>query len=351
MSAHVQTLKIYPSTRGYQLLGKITSEKEKCKMAPQSKRWTYTKNNPNVFLQDEMRRELEEKVKDKKCHLQYILQAVETAPTTGTTHWQGFLVLTVRKTLATLKRWIGKHIPLLEGAHLEVMRGTILQNKEYCSKEDKDPWHAGSEPEEKRPGKRTDLLDYTQAVLEGSGDLELAVAFPGAHARYHNYAEKLRRAKRTKDMEETMREEFSGTILRDWQKRALEKLEEQSRRRILWVWSREGNVGKSFLARYIVATKKAFMCNTGKHGDIIYAFSKKTPEYVVMDLSREQAERAPYSVMEGLKNGFLFCAKYESSECFFKPSKLVVFANFQPEREKLSADRWDVMNIVAPERA
>lgn len=320
-------------------------------MAPQNKRWIFTKNNPDIFKEDEMKINLEEKVKDKRFQLQYIMIAVERAPNTGTVHYQGFLVLRVRKTLQTLKRWIGTNIPLLDGAHWEVMRGTILQNKEYCSKEDKDPWHVGTEPEEIKPGKRTDLLDYTKAVLEGSGDLDLAVAFPGAHARYHNYAEKLRRAKRTKDMEETMREEFKDVILRDWQKRALEKLETQTRRRILWVWSREGNVGKSFLGRYIVATRKAFMCNTGKHGDIIYAFSKKTPEYVVMDLSREQAERAPYSVMEGLKNGFLFCAKYESSECFFKPSKLIVFANFQPEREKLSADRWDVMSIVAPERA
>lgn len=319
-------------------------------MPAQSKRWTFTKNNPNIHLQDEMQIELGDKVKDNKFQLQYIMMGVEKAPKTGTIHWQGFLILKVRKTLATLKRWIGKNIPLLEGAHLEVMRGTIQQNKEYCSKEDKDPWHVGSEPEDQKPGKRTDLLDYTQAVLGGSGDLELAVAFPNAHARYHSYAEKLRKLKREKDMTETMRDQFKDVILRDWQKRALEKLETQNPRRILWVWSKEGNVGKSFLARYIVATRKAFMCNTGKHGDIIYAFQKKTTDYVVMDLSREQAERAPYSVMEGLKNGFLFCAKYESCECFFKPVKLVVFANFQPEREKLSADRWDVMGVVAPQR-
>ena len=46
----------------------------------------------------------------------------------GTPHLQGFLVARHQMTMTALKK-------LLKTAHLEVMKGTIAQNKEYCSKD------------------------------------------------------------------------------------------------------------------------------------------------------------------------------------------------------------------------
>lgn len=311
------------------------------------KRWCFTKNNPGDFRL--LVEQVEMELSIEGTQLTYLLAGRETGRC-GTPHWQGMLVLTVRKTLTTLKRWLNLRIPALTDCHLERMRGTIAQNVAYCSKQDLEPFQGGNRPEEDRPGARTDLHAYAEAVLSGKGELELAVEYPTAHARYHKYSDRLKKEKREEDTRVAMKARTNQVVLRDWQRRVVSKLDEQDDRKILWVWSRQGNVGKTWLGLYLVGQKDAFMCNTGKHADIIHAFQKRSYSYCVMDLTREQEDRAPYTVMEGMKNGFLFSAKYDSGMHFFTPLKLVVFANFEPDRVKLSEDRWDVMSIVRPER-
>lgn len=317
-------------------------------MAPQEqgKNWCVTKNGLPVL--EDLKASLNTSLSKG---LVYGFFGTETAPTTGQKHLQGFLCFQTRKKMKTVKNWLTKFIPELVGAHLEKMKGSISQNEEYCSKEDEDPMRVGSKPAEKRPGNRSDLQSFAEAVLGGSGDLELAADFPNAHARYHVWADKIRRTKRQKTESAALMEKVKDIELRDWQRVAYQKLIGQDNRKVLWVWSVEGNVGKSTLGLWIVAQQKGFMCNSGKHSDIIFAFQKETYKFVVMDLSREQEERAPYAVMEGLKNGFLFSSKYDSGMCFFTPVKLIVFANFEPDRTKMSEDRWDVMQVVVPQQA
>lgn len=120
----------------------------------------------------------------------------------------------------------------------------------------------------------------------------------------------------------------------------------QSDRKVLWVWDATGNTGKTFLGEWLCVHRNAFLITGGKHADIAYAYNLEP--YVVFDLTRDQAERIPYPVIESFKNGYLFSPKYESCTKRFAPARVVVFANYRPDEARLSADRWDIRNIGQP---
>jgi len=57
----------------------------------------------------------------------YFCFGVERAPTTGTMHLQGYIYFGHARTVTSIRA-------LLPGCHVEVARGTFLQNRVYCSK-------------------------------------------------------------------------------------------------------------------------------------------------------------------------------------------------------------------------
>ena len=61
--------------------------------------------------------------------MEYMVCQRELAPTTGQTHWQGYLRCATRKRMTTIKRLLNR-----ENAHLEIAKGTEQQCKDYCTK-------------------------------------------------------------------------------------------------------------------------------------------------------------------------------------------------------------------------
>lgn len=120
----------------------------------------------------------------------------------------------------------------------------------------------------------------------------------------------------------------------------------QDSRKVLWVWEATGSVGKSWLAKWLIVNRDAFYIQNGKNADIAYAYSNE--EYVVMDLTRSQENMLNYGMIESFKNGVFFSPKYNSTTKIFKPVKMVIFANWQPDKEKLSEDRWDIHHVATP---
>lgn len=96
----------------------------------------------------------------------------------GTPHLQGACVFNNAKTLSAIKK-----IPGFSRAHIETMRGTPQQNKEYCSKEG-DVFEKGSLPQQ---GKRNDIHDAVEQIQAGVSLQELASTAEGAVAivKYH----------------------------------------------------------------------------------------------------------------------------------------------------------------------
>lgn len=138
-------------------------------------------------------------------------------------------------------------------------------------------------------------------------------------------------------------EKYSKANLKPWQTTILNILLRQDDRKVLWIWSKGGNVGKSFLTNYLLHEKDAFFCNGGRLCDIAEAYEEQ--DIAVFDLPKSQGEFTPYKAMECLKDGRLFCPKYHSRMKIFEPAKVIIFSNSPPDTTKMSIDRFLIYNV------
>jgi len=122
------------------------------------------------------------------------------------------------------------------------------------------------------------------------------------------------------------------------------------KRKVYWRWSREGGVGKSDFTKYMVVEHNCLFLSSGKYADIInIIFNSDTNSYntVIIDLPRNNGNKLSYSAIEAIKNGLICNTKYETGNKYFNPKHIIIFSNEPPETDKLSADRWDIMEIFA----
>lgn len=260
----------------------------------------------------------------------------EKCPETGRLHQQGYFILPSKRKLSPLKK-------LFPSWHLELRKGTHGQARRYCSKEDTRidvPIFFGTEPEDPRPGRRTDLEDVKAAISSGVVGRELFEQFSEVVARYPRFVEEYSRLV-ARDRVLANLPEFAPRP--GWQTDLFALLSGPVHpRRVHWRYETTGNVGKSYFALNY-NPKETFVVTNGKHADIIYAY--KGEGVVIFDWPRTNEDTFPYGLVEQFKNGFLFSTKYQSTQLRFPPPHVVVFANFRPQEEKLSADRWDIQNI------
>jgi len=131
-----------------------------------SRSWCFTINN---WTQPEYDHLVEMKTQMKK-----LMVGKEVAPTTGTPHLQGYLVLSQPRT----RKWCSTN--LCSRASWEVAKGSAEQNRTYVTKQDSDALIF----EESSQGKRSDLEALYQDLKTGltiRGALEKGVSF--AHLR------------------------------------------------------------------------------------------------------------------------------------------------------------------------
>ena len=135
-----------------------------------------------------------------------------------------------------------------------------------------------------------------------------------------------------------------------WQKE-IEKLcmEKPDARKINWYWEQTGNIGKSAFVKYMVVKHKALFCDGGKKADIInlvFNNDMDTCKIVIWDIPRANLGSISYTSLEAIKNGLVCNTKYETGVKAFNPPHIIVFANSPPETpEKLSTDRWNIVNL------
>lgn len=257
----------------------------------------------------------------------YAIVGLETAPTTGLKHYQGYMQLKQKRSLFYLKQ------NFTDKAHMEVAKGTGRQNKIYCSKENvfleigqlstsgqshelqvisadfKLPWHELMEKYIQNPTMIKNLQKIRVAYREFH---QLGLRLPNPY------------------------EEFDKPV---WVDDLELSLNEQPRRNIDWLWSEEGNTGKTAFCYYLLHKhpKQVFYSPGAKMADFAYAYSGEP--YVIFDIPRDKQDYLQYSILEGLCNGVLFSSKYESGLKYFAKPKILVVANFQPDTTKISWDR------------
>lgn len=141
-------------------------------------------------------------------------------------------------------------------------------------------------------------------------------------------------------------EELWETAKRDWHDGVLTLLNEPADyRRIIWVWSADGDVGKSLLCAYLVQNKGACVL-AGKTADMLYQYSKTMNDIVVMDIPRSGHDFVNYGAIEQIKNGVFAVGKYDSKMVVRgTPCHVLVLANEPPAEGMLSEDRMLVLNV------
>jgi len=141
---------------------------------------------------------------------------------------------------------------------------------------------------------------------------------------------------------------YKDVVWRTWQEEVLHAINVDNDRVIYWYWEKGGNIGKSFLCKYIAIQRNGVIICDGKKDNVFNQVNtmieaKVMPEIVLLDVPRTSLDFINYGVIEKLKDGMLYSGKYEGGICIFPSPVIICFANEKPDESKMSADRWVVV--------
>lgn len=133
--------------------------------------------------------------------------------------------------------------------------------------------------------------------------------------------------------------------LRPNQQKVLELLDRTSDRQICcWVDS-TGNVGKSFLCRWLTERRRAYYVpptvdNAKQIIQWVCAGYKGQP-YIVIDIPRSAKwNQSLYTGIEAIKDGLIYDTRYTAKLRDIWGCKILVLTNSMPNLDALSKDRW-----------
>lgn len=122
-------------------------------------------------------------------------------------------------------------------------------------------------------------------------------------------------------------------------------------RRIYWVYD-NGNTGKSALCKHLCITNNCIVMSGNahdiKHGIAEHIKNKKQLNVCCFHYTRSIEKFVSYEALESIKDGMFFSGKYEGSMVLFNTPHVFVFANFPPEKEKMTSDRWSIITNWTP---
>ncbi|AXQ66127.1 MAG: putative viral replication protein [Circoviridae sp.] len=122
-------------------------------------------------------------------------------------------------------------------------------------------------------------------------------------------------------------------------------------RRIYWVWDKEGCKGKTLLAKWLFLKRDNVVVLSGKAADMkhgVVEYQNKNgclPKIVIINIPRSTLDYVSYTGIEEIKDMFFFSGKYEGGMVCGKNPHVLIFANEEPQYDKMSADRWKVYNV------
>ena len=158
-----------------------------------------------------------------------------------------------------------------------------------------------------------------------------------------------------------------------YQKKTIKYIQHPAKdqRHTVWWWSEVGRTGKSTFVRYLNVWHKAIVIGPGKARNMAQALLSQIEliqkqggdpaehlRVMIIDFTRAEGGEAKgvdsevCQFIEQVKNGSVACEKYKSQQLNLNhwldgnPPKVIVFANREPERTAMSADRWLVGQIT-----
>ena len=292
-----------------------------------AKRWSFTFDNYEDADMERLQR-----VEDS-----YVKFSKRVSPETGTEYLQGYILFPQRKSFLQAKALIGQQavLTLLKGSlnendHLIERTGECEDHGNTALKKQvNNAWgpHVGEIQEAK-----TAFLDDESQALED---------FTPTFVKYPKLEAVCKKIKLNRQLIDLKKPENE---LRPWQNTLHTRFQNPADdRTILWVYDSGGNTGKTWFAKFLVLHEGAIRFENAKSADIKYAFNGE--RIVLFDFCRSLEGHVNYEVIESIKNGIFLSTKYESQMKVFASPHVCIFANFKPDRTKLSADRWEVLEI------
>lgn len=142
---------------------------------------------------------------------------------------------------------------------------------------------------------------------------------------------------------------WANIELLGWQKGLLECMDKQSDRQVTVVYDPKGNRGKSWFAKYCVATHRATYVPPMNDAQDFMAFAMAKPDKAyIFDMPRAESikqRKGMWSAIEQIKNGYLYDKRYSFRDMWIDPPTIVVFCNEPPDEDVLSADRWQIVSF------
>jgi len=138
---------------------------------------------------------------------------------------------------------------------------------------------------------------------------------------------------------------------RPWQQSVINLInEEPDDRTVNIIINPTGQVGKSTLALWLMARKKAQRIPQQKDARDIMRMIMCCPirSCYFIDLPKATSHRdmhSIYAAIEEIKNGYAYDDRYKFTEKLFEPPHIWVFTNVKPDEKLLSRDRWKYWSI------
>ena len=295
----------------------------------------------------------------RETKLAYLVYQKEVGES-GTPHLQGYIQMERKVDIVAVTKFL-QEILGTQVRTFEAM-GSSDQASDYCKKpdtrvENTTPVEIGEKIQivaKSGQGKRTDLDEVRLAIESGMSQQDLEQKFFREYAMYSRFLLQYKMSFDQRSIVNELRDSTASVPLRSWQQDCLSIVSTPpSERKVRWFWESVGNVGKSWMARYLFLHHKATILRAMKKTDLLYALTKTISEstVVVFDLTRsteEGAVKVVYEVIEQILDRIISSGKYDSLTMTLPLVHVVVFANFEPDRTSMSADRWDVHHIGQP---
>lgn len=304
---------------------------------PNGCNWVFTLNNPtadeSLFLNGLVER----------GEAKYLVYGRETAPTTGTPHLQGFIVLPRNARLRAVKRVLG-----VERIHVELSRGSAAQAADYCKKDGdfEEFGQAPVTPGSNRKGKLAALFEWSDSFWETNQRTptirEVAAEFPTVLASHRSIMSII-------ELRAPRPQLIANPDPREWQSVLETKLttEPPDDRVINFYVDTEGGKGKSWFQRYMLSTypDRVQLLGPGKRDDLAHTIDT-SKDIFLMNVPRHGMEYLNYTILEQMKDQVIFSPKYDSQVKVLRNKvHVVVFSNENPDFDKMTFDRYNCVDM------
>lgn len=275
--------------------------------------------------------------------IKYAVWQLEKCPDTERLHLQGYAEFSKVYTLTGAKKLF--HENYQRTVHLEKRKATQAKAIAYCKKEEtrvEGPWEHG-QPAIR--GQRNDIHAVMEMVADNKSYVDISQALPLQAARFGGFI------REQIELHRSLQQVRPDITLKPWQQSLVDKLLGPPHpRQIHWYWESIGNTGKTTFTTWLALSypNQVQVFVGGKHADVAFALDSAKSIFI-FDYSRDQYEFLNYGLLEQVKNGRVWSGKYQSQLKCFPVPHVLVFSNQEPDRRKMSADRWDTNHILALE--